>query len=127
MGILWDIGGVGYSHPLAMTPIRSAKCNFREGQGFSEPSNGPPMLSDQTSQKLFSPPPTRAGGPEYELPRLTWNVWAHLVPFWAYLQIHLPESSAVAQGNREIARREMRHTGDQKPGNSRCHYRLWLP
>lgn len=35
MGTPWGAGG--YSHPSAMTPFRSAKCNFRAGQGFSEP------------------------------------------------------------------------------------------
>lgn len=33
----WGAGDSGYSHPSAVTPFRSAKCNFRSGQGFSEP------------------------------------------------------------------------------------------
>lgn len=33
----WRVGGSGYSHPSTVTPFRSAKCNFRAGQGFSEP------------------------------------------------------------------------------------------
>lgn len=33
----WGAGDSGYSYPSAVTPFRSAKCNFRAGQGFSEP------------------------------------------------------------------------------------------